>query len=96
MGDERLRKERVGKREYSMNNVDMQLEFGLKHATCGEWEPGIFFTDRGSRWQKNTSQLFLDLRTASVNVAIYPIETEIFPNIMSYIYWELDFLERLW
>ncbi|XP_004304730.1 PREDICTED: F-box protein CPR30-like [Fragaria vesca subsp. vesca] len=49
-------------REYSMN-VDVRPKYGLKYATCGEWEHGIFFNDHNMMCFKSegTTRLFLDL-----------------------------------
>lgn len=71
-------------REYTIK-VDMHPKFGLKDATCGEWEHGIFFNDFDNCFNSyGATRFFLDLRCASINPVICPLETHEYTNIMSY------------
>nr|XP_011466612.1 PREDICTED: F-box protein CPR30-like [Fragaria vesca subsp. vesca] len=72
-------------REYSIN-VDMRPKYELMYGTCGEWEHGIFFNDHYIICLKSedTTRLFLDLRSDSVNTARCPLGTELLVNIKSY------------
>lgn len=63
----------------------MHPKFGLKDATCGEWEHGIFFNDFDNCFNSyGATRFFLDLRCASINPVICPLETHEYTNIMSY------------